>query len=66
MGEMLSRHSDSKFTRDWVNCLAFAEVYFRKPTKGNDRYIFAMYENAHNIPGMLGSLDVTKVFWKNF
>ncbi len=24
-----------------------------------------MHKNAHNMPGMLGSLDVTKVHWKN-
>jgi hypothetical protein len=33
--------------------------------KGDVRNIISLHEDAHNIPGMLGSLAITKVYWKN-
>ena len=48
-----------------VTCPALAEVYLRKPTKSDTCNITTMHKNKHKMPGMLGSLDVTKVHWKN-
>ena len=65
MGETTSRRCLSKLTRGMVDCKALANVYLRKPTKSDARNIVRLHEKVHKIPGMMGSLDVTKVHWKN-
>ena len=32
--------------------------------KTNTRNIVSMHKRVHKIPGMMGSLDATKVYWK--
>ena len=44
---------------------ALADVYLRKPTKSNTGNIVALHNCVHNIPGMMDSLDVTKVQGEN-
>lgn len=48
-----------------IDCLTLAEVYSKRPTKSNACNITELYNCVHKIPWMLGSLDVTKVYWKN-
>lgn len=48
-----------------VNCHALSGVYLRKPTKVYSCKINYIHKWVHKIPGMLGSLDVTKVHRKN-
>ena len=40
-------------------------MYFRKSLKADARNIGELHNRVHQMPGMLGSLDVTKVHWKN-
>ena len=47
-----------------VCCSALADIYLRKLTKIDARNIVALHQEVHNIPGKMGSLDVTKVHWK--
>jgi hypothetical protein len=65
MGETTSRRCLSKLTPGMVDCDALANVYLRKPTKSDARNIVKLHEKVHKIPGMMGSLDVMKVHWKN-
>ena len=46
-------------------CPALTEVYLRKPSKADARNITELHNRVHQMPGMLGSLDVTKAHWKN-
>ena len=48
-----------------VCCNDLANIYLRKPMKSDARKIVNLHEKVHKIPGMMGSLDVTKVHWKN-
>ena len=48
-----------------VSCCALAEVYLQKPSKADAHKVTNMHRDVHKMPGMLGSLDVTKVHWKN-
>ncbi len=64
-GETTERCCVHHFARGLVNCRALAEVYLRKPPNADSRRITSMHNCVHKMPGMLGSLDVTKVYWKN-
>jgi hypothetical protein len=64
-GETTSRRCISKLSRGLIECRALSEVYLRKPSKAGARRVTDMHHRVHKIPGMLGSLDVTKVHWKN-
>eukprot|EP00804_Cyclotella_cryptica_P030944 CCRYP_019607-RA/>CCRYP_019607-RA protein AED:0.19 eAED:-0.03 QI:0/0/0/1/0/0/2/0/206 len=64
-GETTSRRCVHHLVRGLVTCPALAEVYLRKPTKADALNITTLHKKAHKMPGMLGSLDVTKVHWKN-
>ncbi len=54
-----------RLVRGLVSCCELAEVYLKKPSKADAHKITMMHRNVHKMPGMLGSLDVTKVHWKN-
>ncbi len=66
MGESMLRICLSKLTWGMVECDALANVYLQSPNKLDARNIARLHEWVHKIPGMMGSLDVTKVHWKNF
>ena len=40
-------------------------MYLRKPSKADVQRAREMHPQVHKILGMLGSLDVIKVYWKN-
>jgi hypothetical protein len=65
MNETTSRRFLSHLTRGIVCCSALADIYLRKPTKPDARNIIGLHEHVNNIIGMMGSLNVTKVHWKN-
>ena len=48
-----------------VCCSVLADIYLRESTKSDARNIVSLNKHVHNIPGMMGSLDVTKAHWKN-
>jgi hypothetical protein len=64
MGESTTRKCVSFLTKGLVSCRPLTNQYLRRPTKSDARNIVAMHERVHKIPGMMGSLDVTKVHWK--
>lgn len=64
-GESTSRRCVHHLVTGLVSCPALAEVYLRIPTKADSIKVTTMHKNVHKMPGMLGSLDVTKVYWKN-
>ena len=64
-GETTSHRCVHHLVTGLVTCPALAEVYLRKPTKSDAHNLTTMHKNVHKMPGMLGSLDVTKVHWKN-
>jgi hypothetical protein len=51
--------------RGLVSCCALSEVFLREPSKADAGNITTKQHNVQKIPGMLGSLDVTKVHWKS-
>jgi len=65
MGETTSRRCLSKLTTGMVQCNALANIHLRKPTKSDARNIVELQQADHKIPAMMGSLDITKVHWKN-
>ena len=65
IGETTARRCVHRLARGSVNCHALAEVYLRKPSNGDAPRVTSMHDHVHKMPGMLGSLDVTKVYWKN-
>ena len=60
-GETTSHRCVHHLVRGLVSCHELAEVYLRKPSKADARKTTMMHRNVHKMPGMLGSLDVTKV-----
>lgn len=64
-GETTSRHCVHHLVTGLVSCRALAEVYLRKPSKADAHKVTNLHRDVHKMPGMLGSLDVTKVHWKN-
>ena len=64
MGESTTRRCVLLLTKGIVSCRPSANQYLRRPSKSDARNIISMHERVHKIPGMMGSLDVTKVHWK--
>jgi hypothetical protein len=63
MGDTTS--SLSRLIMGMVCCHNLANIYLRKPTKSDAKNIVDLHQTVHNIPGMMGLLDVTKVHWKS-
>jgi hypothetical protein len=61
MGETTTRRCVCSLMKGLVNCPALADIYLQRPSRSNARKIVALHEQVHKIPGMMGSLDVTKV-----
>ena len=64
MGESTTRRCVSYLTKGLVHCHAPTDIYLRRPSRSDARKIVALHERVHKLPGMMGSLDVTKVHWK--
>ena len=61
-GETTSCQCIHHFVRRLVTCPALSEEYLRKPLKADALNTMNMHKIVHKMPGMLGSLDVTKVY----
>ena len=61
MGESTTRRCVSYLTKGLIHCHELMDKYLRRPSKSEARKIVALHERVHKIPGMMGSLDVTKV-----
>eukprot|EP00804_Cyclotella_cryptica_P019919 CCRYP_007829-RA/>CCRYP_007829-RA protein AED:0.46 eAED:0.46 QI:0/0/0/1/0/0/2/0/182 len=66
MGETTTRRCVSFLSKEIVSCHSLANRYLRRPLKTDTRNIVSMHERVHKIPGMMGSLDVTKVRRRRF
>jgi hypothetical protein len=65
MGESTARLCMAKLCRGIYECEEISAFYLRFPSKSDARNIVNLHKRVHGIPGMLGSLDVTKVHWAN-
>lgn len=65
MGESTAKWCVSKLARGIYECPEIADIYLRNPTKREAKRIVEMHKRVHGVVGMLGSLDVTKIVWKN-
>ena len=65
MGESTARGCVSMLARGIYECPEIADVYLRDPSKSDAQRIVQMHKEVHGVDGMLGSLDVSKVVWKN-
>eukprot|EP00804_Cyclotella_cryptica_P018566 CCRYP_004366-RB/>CCRYP_004366-RB protein AED:0.36 eAED:0.36 QI:0/0/0/1/0/0/2/0/92 len=43
---------------------AFMDYFQMGPSRKDARKIIALHQRVHKIPGMMDSLDITKVHWK--
>ena len=64
MGETKASLCLSKLCRGIAECSEISEYHLRFLTKSGARNIVNLHKRVHNIDGMLGSLDVTKVHWQ--
>eukprot|EP00804_Cyclotella_cryptica_P016905 CCRYP_001863-RA/>CCRYP_001863-RA protein AED:0.00 eAED:0.00 QI:239/1/1/1/0/0/2/32/168 len=64
MGKTTTRRCFSFITKGIVSCHPLANKYLRRPSKSDARNVDSMHERVHKIPGMMRSLDDTKVHWK--
>jgi len=65
MGESTGNQCLSKLCVGIVTSLKFSNLYLRTPTKSDAKRIVQLHKDEHNIDGMLGSLDVTKIYWSS-
>lgn len=63
IGERCSRQCLDNFTK-CIHVL-YNEKYLRKPTSDDIEKIYALHEEKHKLPGMLGSIDCMHCDWKN-
>ncbi|KAJ9543663.1 hypothetical protein OSB04_023370 [Centaurea solstitialis] len=63
MSETTSRDCLENFCK----CIIYLYMrqYLRKPTASDIQRIYAMHEQVHGLPGMLGSIDCMHWAWKN-
>ncbi|KAL7531915.1 hypothetical protein ACHAWF_003956 [Thalassiosira exigua] len=65
MGESTDREAVSELSRGIINSPEIRDVYVRDMTKSDARRVVALHKEMHDIDGMFGSLDVTKVQREN-
>jgi len=63
MGESTGNQCLSKLCVGIVTSPKFSNLYLCTPTKSDAKRIVQLHKDEHNIDGMLGSLDVTKIHW---
>jgi hypothetical protein len=63
--ESTARRCIHHLTKGLVTCPLLSGVYLRNASKADAHRVTGMHHHVHKMPGMLGSLDVTKVAWKN-
>ena len=65
MGDSTARKCLYKLSRAIVSDPEINSTYLRKMTKADAVRVEAMHRKQHGIAGMVGSLDVTHIPWKN-
>ncbi|KAJ9552372.1 hypothetical protein OSB04_016417 [Centaurea solstitialis] len=63
MGETTSRDCLKNFCQGIIKL--YMRQYLRKPTASDIQAIYALHEQQHGLPGMLGSIDCMHWEWKN-
>ena len=61
VAELICLACVSHLTKGLVTCPKLANIYLWKPMKSNAKKIVSLHETVHQLPGMLGSLNVTKI-----
>ncbi|KAJ9543474.1 hypothetical protein OSB04_023181 [Centaurea solstitialis] len=63
MSETTSRDCLEHFCKGII--FVYMRQYLRKPTATDVRAIYALHEQTHGLPSMLGSIDCMHWYWKN-
>ncbi|KAJ9560224.1 hypothetical protein OSB04_005384 [Centaurea solstitialis] len=63
MSETTSRDCLDHFCKGII--YLYMRQYLRKPTATDVQAIYALHEQTHGLPGMLGSIDYMHWYWKN-
>ncbi|KAJ9553805.1 hypothetical protein OSB04_017850 [Centaurea solstitialis] len=63
MSETTSRDCLEHFCKGII--FLYMRQYLRKPTATDIQAIYALHEQTHGLPGMLGSIDCMHWYWKN-
>ncbi|KAJ9537995.1 hypothetical protein OSB04_030728 [Centaurea solstitialis] len=63
MSETTSRECFTNFCQGIIHL--YMRKYLRKPTANDVQSLFALHEQQHGLPGMLGSIDCMHWDWKN-
>ncbi|KAJ9564173.1 hypothetical protein OSB04_000139 [Centaurea solstitialis] len=63
MSETTTRECFSNFCQGIIHL--YMRRYLRKPTANDVQLLFALHEQQHGLPGMLGSIDCMHWDWKN-
>ncbi|KAJ9562857.1 hypothetical protein OSB04_008017 [Centaurea solstitialis] len=63
MSETTSRDCLEHFCKGII--FLYMRQYLRKPTATDVQAIYALHEQTHGLPGMLGSIDCMHWYWKN-
>ncbi|KAJ9565599.1 hypothetical protein OSB04_001565 [Centaurea solstitialis] len=63
MSETTSRDCLEHFCKGII--FLYMRQYLRKPTTTDVQAIYALHEQTHGLPGMLGSIDCMHWYWKN-
>ncbi|KAJ9560431.1 hypothetical protein OSB04_005591 [Centaurea solstitialis] len=63
MSETTSRECFTNFCEGIIHL--YMRRYLRKPTANDVQLLFALHEQQHGLPGMLGSIDCMHWDWKN-
>ncbi|KAJ9549140.1 hypothetical protein OSB04_021683 [Centaurea solstitialis] len=64
MSETMSRECLDQFCKGII--YLYMRQYLRKPTATDVQAIYALHEQTHGLPGMLGSIDCMHWYWKNY
>ncbi len=65
MGESTGNQCLSKLCTGIMQSPKYSDLYLCFPNKIDTRKIVDLYEEVHGIDSMLGSLDVTKIYWSS-
>ena len=65
MGESTGNQCLSKLCTGIMQSPKYSDLYLQFPNKSDARRIVDLHKEVHGIDGMLGSLDVTKIYWSS-
>ncbi len=66
MGESTGNKCLSKLCTGIVQSPKYSDFYLCFPNKRDARKIVDLHKEVHGVDGMLGSLDITKIYWSSY